>query len=133
MIHTDRIDHIIATGSGFLPRAIRLADDGIISVRAGNGAYCKPRPRALLVSEGGLGTVPADYPGPYTHVEVCLRGNLVAPPEWEDHEDGGIYSTVPVGLVRALVIEHGGEHVAQDGWEDVVKAMGEGYIHDTQV
>jgi hypothetical protein len=131
-IHTDRLDHITAHGSGFLPRKIRLADDAVISVRAGNDAWCTPRPRDRMVHEGGLGTAPADYPGPYTAVEVALVAPLTAPESWAEHEDFGIYSTVPVELVRALVIAHGGEHVAQDEWDDVVKAMGEGYVQDVR-
>jgi hypothetical protein len=31
--------------------------------------------------------------------------------------------------VRALVIAHGGEHVAQDEWDDVVKGLGESYLN----
>lgn len=132
MIHTDRLDHIAAHGTGRLPRKIRLADGHTISVHAGNGAYCTPRPRDRQVHEGGLGTAPADYPGPYTALEVCLVEPLTAPAGWEPFEDFGVYGTVPVDLVRALVVAHGGEHVAQDEWDDVVKSMGEGYLHDRQ-
>lgn len=125
MISTDRIDYIAAHGTGFLPRRIRLADDAVVSVRAGLGAWCTPRPRDRMVHEGGLGTAPADYAGPYTAVEAYLVEPLAAPAEWAEYEDFGTYSTIPVDLVRALVVAHGGEHVAQDEWDDVVKGLGE--------
>lgn len=139
MIHTDRLDRVVATGTGRLPRKIRLADDTVISVHAGYGAYSIPRVRDRMVHEGGLGTAPANYPGPYTAVEVFVFKPVTVPNEWrqysdgapaEDDAEGTLYSPVPVDLVRALVVAHGGEHVAQDEWDDVVRAIGEGYLRD---
>jgi hypothetical protein len=124
MIHTDRIDYITAHGTGRLPRKIRLADDAVMSVQAGPGAHCHPRPKLY-----GTGSAPADFAGPYTHVEVYLFEPLTAPAEWAEHKDFGVYSAVPVALVRALVVAHGGEHVAQDDWDDVVKGLGESYLN----
>jgi hypothetical protein len=141
MIHTDRLDHIAAHGTGRLPRKVRLADDTVLSIHAGYGAYSTPRPRDRMVHEGGMGTAPANYPGPYTAVEVFVFKPTTVPDEWAQYSDGApdsddsqgtLYSPVPVDLVRALIHAHGGEHVAQDEWDDVVKAMGEGYLRDAR-
>ncbi|WP_331752701.1 hypothetical protein OG440_38240 (plasmid) [Streptomyces sp. NBC_00637] len=133
MIHTDRIDHITAHGTGRLPRTIRLTDDGVISVHAGDGAWCSPRPRARMVHEGGLGTAPADYPGPYTALEVYVVAPVTVPADWAPYSDdddpqAGLFCTVPAEMVRALVVEHGGEHVAQDTEDDMWKALAESFL-----
>jgi hypothetical protein len=128
VIHTDRLDHIAAHGTGRLPRRIRLADDTVISVHAGPGAYCTPRP-----ATSGLGNAPENYPGPYTELEVYLVEPLTAPESWREFkadEEGRLFGYVPVDLVRALLAEHGGEHVAQDSGDDVMKALAEGMAGD---
>ncbi|MCX4783871.1 MULTISPECIES: hypothetical protein [unclassified Streptomyces] len=135
MIHTDRIDYISAHGTGRLPRTIRLADDTTISVHAGNGAYSTPRPRDRMVHEGGAGTVPADYPGPYSALEVYVVEPLTAPAEWapynaDDNPTAGLFCPLPVDLARALVVEHGGEHVAQDTEDDMWKALAESFMQN---
>jgi hypothetical protein len=135
VIHTDRLDHIAAHGTGRLPRRIRFTDDAVISVHAGYGAYCTPRPRDRMVHEGGMGTAPADYPGPYAALEVFLVEPLAVSADWAQYsadEDPtvGLFAAVPVDLVRALVVEHGGEHIAQDSGDDVMKALAEGMAGD---
>jgi hypothetical protein len=133
MIHTDRLDHIAAHGTGRLPRRIRLTDDAVISVQAGPGAYCTPRPAPY-----GLGDAPEDYAGPYTALEVFVVEPLTAPESWaeytadyeSDPTDRRLFGYVPVELVRALVAEHGGEHIAQDSGDDVMKALAEGMAGD---
>lgn len=138
MTDTDRLDHIAAHGTGRLPRRIRLTDDAVISVHAGNGAYCTPRPRDRMVHEGGMGTAPAGYPGPYTALEVYIVEPTTAPESWAEYTadyepdpaDRRLFAAVPVDLVRALVAEHGGEHVAQDAGDDVMIALAEGMAGD---
>lgn len=80
---------------------ITCADGFTLSVLAGPGAYCQPRPDM---------TEPADYPGPYHMVEV---GYPSSPPgkAWAEYgdEDDEIFTFVPVQLVRDLIASHGGE------------------------
>jgi len=131
MIHTDRIDRIITGGTGRLPRKIRLTDEAVISVHAGPGAYCTPRPQYY-----GRGDAPADFAGPYTALEVFLVAPLALPEGWERYYEGEpddtgvLCANVPVDEVRALVVEHGGEHVAQDEMDDVWRALGESVMPD---
>lgn len=127
---TDRIDRIIARGTGRLSRQIRLADDTVLEVRAGQGAWSSPRP-ALY----GTGNADADYPGPYTGVEVHLvTPELQVPAEWAEWtDDEGTprnFGPVPVGLVRALVIAHGGERIEQDAEADMWSALGEAVLRN---
>jgi hypothetical protein len=112
------LEEIIAHGNrGFRPMRmtkskIRCADGFRLSVIAGEGTYCTPRPDRY----GILGDAPADYPGPYTHVEV---GYPSAKPEpwdrWKEYVEDPtaptetVYGYVPVELVRELVAAHGGE------------------------
>ena len=88
---------------------VRCADGFEMSVLAGAGAYCKPRP-------GWYDGVPDDYPGPYTAVEVGYPS--VRPEPWAEWEQcaespedptGTVYGCVPVEMVRELVALHGGE------------------------
>lgn len=90
---------------------IRCADGFAVSVIAGWGTYCRPRP--------GWGDVDPCYAGPYTHVEVGYPTERPEPwDQWEeyceapDNPTGTVYSYVPVPLVRALIAAHGGEVVA---------------------
>jgi hypothetical protein len=71
---------------------IRCADGFELSVIAGGGTYCLPRPAFCAHSYApDLPAIPfrdevaCDYPGPYTHVEV--RGD--GPPGWSEYGDPG--------------------------------------------
>lgn len=103
---------------------IRCADGFDMSVIAGGGSYCKPRPTFCwtLPSVGHEswdpmpGEVACDYPGPYVSVEVGYPSERPEPwDEWSwycgDAEDptGTVYCRVPVDMVRRLVASHGGE------------------------
>lgn len=112
----------ILAGGGNSANWITCADGFKLSVIAGGGAYCQPRPG----DPPEWGGVPDDYPGPYTAVEVGYPSGPV-PGTWHDYCDGaeptcvatispvedctcgGVFGCVPVGLVRDLVALHGGE------------------------
>jgi hypothetical protein len=102
---------------------ITCKDGFKVSVIAGEGTYCLPRPN-------WFNGIPSDYPGPYTHVEVGMPSEKPEP--WDCKHDGDehkfddecgwsayaetsespndtVYGQVPVDLVRALVEAHGGE------------------------
>ncbi|MET0716374.1 MAG: hypothetical protein ABWY57_15825 [Mycetocola sp.] len=86
---------------------IKTTDGFSMSVIAGGGAYCSPRP--------GFGT-DDDYEGPYTHVEVGFPTQRPEPwAEWEAYAENPhdptdtVYSWVPVESVAALIALHGGE------------------------
>ena len=104
------------------PNRITCADGFTLSVIAGPGAYCSPRP-ALLDSlpDGLVSDAPKNYPGPYTAVEVGFPSKRPEPwGEWsqraEDEESptATVYGYVPVEMVRALIENHGGEQQAGD-------------------
>lgn len=99
------------------PNWIECWDGFRLSVIAGPGTYCSPRPDWPF--ERGA---PADYQGPYTAVEVGMP--TVRPEPWHPvdgdecwskyAEDGDnptdtVYAYVPVPLVRLLIESHGGE------------------------
>lgn len=96
---------------------ITCADGFRLSVLAGPGAYCTPRPR--LHDIPFFGDVPESYPGPFACVEVGFPSELPEPWDgdggWleyaENDEDptGSVYGYVPVDMVRALVAAHGGD------------------------
>lgn len=104
---------------------VECVDGFSVSVIAGGGTYCTPRPMlcAYPYSDGMcnsmltyVGEVTCTYPGPYTHVEVGYPSEVPEPWEiWsefvEDPEEptSTIYAYVPVEDVRALVALHGGE------------------------
>lgn len=105
----------LTTGERPTPNGIHCADGFTLSVVAGPGDYCHPWP-SLLPSRPTHDTVPADYPGPYTRVEVGFPSERPEPwSTWEQYaEDPGspthtVYGYVPVELVRALIDSHGGE------------------------
>lgn len=96
---------------------IRCADGFAVSVIAGWGTYCRPRP--------GWGDVDLCYAGPYTHVEVGFP--TVRPEPWDQWvqycDNPGcptdtVYDSVPVPLVRALIAAHGGEAPARRPGDD---------------
>ncbi|MET9083687.1 hypothetical protein ABZX77_17630 [Streptomyces sp. NPDC004237] len=126
---TSRLDHFAAHGTGVTFESIRLADGKTITVQAGSNAQCLPSPN------GGSGphSVPRDYTGPYTHLEVYL-GEGIDPGDgngWDEEDstelwltspsgtpdNGRLFYGVPVEDVRALIEEHGGEHAEQGGTE----------------
>lgn len=101
---------------GYLKNNIVVCKDGArLSVIAGAGAYSVPRPGMCLTSKPcgsfwpGLEQAGCDYDGPYTHVEVMLMQDCGEPSSWAEWENGGVYAAVPVEVVRALILEHGGE------------------------
>lgn len=86
---------------------IRCADGFSLSVVAGAGAYCSPRPGFAEAS---------DYEGPYTSAEVGFPS--ARPEPWSDWaplaENADIptqtvYGWVPFELIEALIALHGGE------------------------
>lgn len=123
------LEDIIAHGNrGHLrlrhPDSVIQCPDGFsVSVVAGGGTYCAPRPVlcACGLYEDGAhelsrlpGEVAHDYPGPYTDVEVGFPSERPEPwDEWKDYcEDpdcptGTVYAYVPVRMVRDLVALHG--------------------------
>jgi hypothetical protein len=98
------------------PNWITCADGFKVSVIAGNGAYCSPRPS--FTSLPFPGEVSQDYPGPYTHVEVGFPSERPEPWDgeggWAEYAESPethetVYGQVPVEMVRALIDAHGGE------------------------
>ena len=98
---------------------VHCADGFTMSVLAGGGAYCDPRPPLCLgrdmhpVTEDG---VICTFPGPYKRVEVGYPSERPEPwniwqdfAENPDHPTETVYGYVPVSLVRSLAIIHGGE------------------------
>jgi len=93
------------------PKSHIVCADGFkVSVIAGWGAYCYPRPD---LGETGP---PCDYEGPYFEVEVGFPTERPEPwEEWEDYQDGSgdpvksVYGYVPIAVVEALIEAHGGE------------------------
>lgn len=94
---------------------IECANGLRISVVAGPGTYCSPRPQ-LAPGMDLIGEAPAHYRGPYTHVEVGFPS--VRPQPWELLEPycedpaeptNTVYSYVPVEVVRELIDANGGE------------------------
>ena len=99
---------------------ITCADGFSLSVIAGPGAYCTPRPKMVP----HLPAMPYDdeiddayFSGPYTHVEVGFPSAKPKPwkKSWRQYSESPgsptatVYSWVPVELVRDLVQRHGGE------------------------
>ena len=135
------LEQIIAHGNrNFEPRAqsipnnLTCKDGFTLSVIAGEGAYCSPRPNRYGLKSDAH-TVTSDYSGPYTAVEVGYPSERPEPWEcsaWHDghdrHKDhpvcdgwgryaevpgsygeSSVYGWMPVEMVRALVASHGGE------------------------
>ena len=106
-----------STGERAVPNRITCADGFSLSVIAGPGNYCSPRPALLPNLPADLANdAPADYPGPYTAVEVGFPSARPEPwADWleyvEDPDDptATVYGYVPVETVQALIELHGGE------------------------
>lgn len=111
------------------PSVITCTDGFTMSVIAGGGTYCTPRPGLCSCALGGpepehrdfLGDTDHAYSGPYTHVEVGFPSQRPEP--WDDvwvgyaedpeHPKKTVYGYVPVEVVRDLIASHGGEA----GWD----------------
>jgi hypothetical protein len=106
-----------ATGERPVDNRITCVDGFSLSVIAGAGYYCTPRPSLLAGLPDGLASnAPSDFPGPYTAVEVGFPSERPEPwAEWSQRaEDEAsptetVYGYVPVEMVRALIVLHGGE------------------------
>ncbi|MGW7350886.1 hypothetical protein [Streptomyces sp. NPDC054784] len=104
---------------------ITCVDGFELSVLAGAGAYCAPRPPLfphLPYSGDALSDVGADYPGPYTAVEVGFPSERPEPwAAWSRYAEGAddptetVYGYVPVDVVRELIVSHGGERTPEGG------------------
>lgn len=114
-----------------IPNHIECVDGFTVSVIAGAGTYCEPRPAFCMFGydiDGAEtsctkhdeplvgGNHPCNYEGPYTHVEVGMPSE--APEPWEiwsefvedaDEPTDTVYARVPVEDVRDLIALHGGE------------------------
>ena len=91
---------------------IRCADGFTLSVIAGAGTYCTPRPACPY----GGNEVSEDYPGSYTEVEVGYPSERPEPwstwveyVEDPDRPTGTVYAYVPAEVVPDLIGLHGGE------------------------
>jgi len=104
---------IHCSASGWL-----LCEDGFnISVAAGFGMYCLPRPSGVGPLDDTEGEEVASS-GPYTHLECGFPSGRPEPWEgetgwsWfaeeEDEPLGTVYAYVPVAKVAALLASHGG-------------------------
>jgi len=111
--HRKRTESVVVCVDGFT-----------VSVIAGGGTYCSPKPALCTCAfqgEGdpiisGVDEAPHDYHGPYLSVELGFPSQRPEP--WEvwgkyaedpDAPMNTVYGYVPVGLVRALIRSHGGE------------------------
>jgi len=90
---------------------ITCADGFTMSVVAGVGAYCSPRPHRFGAVDLNL-----NYEGPYTEVEVGYPSEQPEPwADWEPLCENSksptetVYGYVPIETVRALITLHGGE------------------------
>lgn len=88
------------------------ADGFELSVLAGGGTYCRPRPQLCSCGVGGpapastpSGCTPHDYRGPYTSLEVADLAEL------ERTGDG--ISMLTVTELHLLIASHGG--LVEDG------------------
>jgi hypothetical protein len=89
----------IHTGTGALPRMIRLAD--------GPGYWL-----SVTSTQAPDGSQPAD--GQYAWLDVLPSEYVIPPASWAPFADpsgSGDYVQVPSYLVRQLIEEHGGERV----------------------
>lgn len=86
-------------------------DGFTLSVQAGSGSYCEPRPDWPFG-----GGAPADYEGPYTAAEVGFPSKRPRPwwtwKQWAEtptNPTGTVYGYVPFEAIAALIARHGGE------------------------
>ena len=90
---------------------IECKDGFRMSVIAGDGLYCEPRPGGWSWDDDPG----EDYEGPYTAVEVGYPTEKPKPwKQWKEYCDNTenptdtVYGFVPIELVRDLVERHGG-------------------------
>jgi len=90
---------------------IRCVDGFKMSVQAGIGMYCTPRPDGFTDDAPGR-----DYEGPYTAAEVGFPSERPEPwSQWEELAENPedpistVYGYVPFALIEALIELHGGE------------------------
>jgi len=95
---------------------IRCADGFKMSVQAGVGTYCTPRPEWFGSASPGR-----DYPGPYTAAEVGFPSERPEPwDRWEEFCEfpesptDTVYSCVPFTVIESLIELHGGEVTTND-------------------
>lgn len=98
-----------------------------LSVIAGGGTYCFPRPAVCSCYIGGtlkLDPLPhevaCDYPGPYSEVEVYTDHPSLIP----DYvgADGQCHAfEISVEKLREFIIEHGGEWSPGDAAAEILK------------
>lgn len=102
--NTSRLDAIVQHGNRghrhISNNQIVCADGLRLSVIAGGGTYCSPEPAH---------SVPHDFPGPYTALEVMVYGTERPWDGGEVHSDYTLYGWVRVEIVRTLIQAHGGE------------------------
>lgn len=146
-----RFEEIINTGNSKLSRSwllrydrvgnrnniIECRDGFLMSVVSGVGVYCLPKPALYDPPDNWFENVPADYDGPFTHVEVGFPSERPEPWECHHERDGcyglgvdapaneasgwkcycespetptdTVYAYVPAQMVRLLIQLHGGE------------------------
>lgn len=77
-------------------KRIECADGFSLSVQASHGAYCSPRTNL----------------GPWSHVEVgypsAIPTEIMSYCENPEAPTQTVYGYVPIGLVEALIVAHGG-------------------------
>ena len=124
-VSTPKLDQIAAHGNRGHHHPTRpdstitCADGYRLSVIAGAGTYCHPRPSLCTCAWLPNSTPgpafpwkkPCNYPGPYSHVEVMILDGETRkhPKGWKRYNAGGFYASVPVETVRDLIAAHGGE------------------------
>lgn len=125
------LEDIIKNGNrghvGNLANKVYCKDGFSVSVIAGGGAYCSPRPAYCFCALKGmedypphepneLEPAPHDYPGPYIEVEVGFPSERPEP--WDvwgecaedpDRPTETVYPYVPIYMIKELIELHGGE------------------------
>lgn len=114
------IDPIAGRVAGRLGHNWIVCKDGFtVSVIAGYGTYCLPRPSFTASMDfpdtlGIFGNVPFGYSGPYRAFELGMPSARPEPWEpWSQFCDGddwqdAVFGYVPGPLVRGLLNQHGG-------------------------
>jgi hypothetical protein len=121
-------NHVDLMNTAPLSNIVVCADGFTVSVIAGGGTYCTPRPVLCahpyndeLCSDTApvsdiMYTAACKYSGPYTEVEVGYPSDVPEPWEiWAEFVEDAekptetVYAYVPVEDVRDLIRLHGGE------------------------
>ncbi|MFJ8896735.1 hypothetical protein ACIRCZ_19290 [Leifsonia sp. NPDC102414] len=101
-ISTPRLDSLTAGGTNGVFDGIRLADGHVLTLNVGPGAEV-----AEVFLFPGLEAPDTEAWENEDDWEIWLTGG--------EFGDGSLYGDVPVEAVRALIVEHGGEHENQEG------------------